>query len=458
MIEDLPLEKILKKALSQGGDFAEIFIEQSIQTTIINDDRRLENILSTTDAGIGIRVLHDTKTAYGSTNDPKSLMDLASSVGKAAGKGNSPSVINLHSIKPTFKLIVNQHPAGVLLKRKIDVVKRGADVAWKIAPQIQQVRVMYRDKVRNIQIANSQGRLAKDEQTETMFFVHTIASNGQILQTGYEPIGGTVGFELFDVMPPEEVANLAAKRAVRMLGASPALAGPMPVILSSDAGGTMIHEAVGHGLEADLAAQGLSVYAGRIGDKVASALISVYDDATLAGRRGSFAFDDEGTPSQKTSLIEKGELLRYLSDHVCALRNEGASTGNGRRASYQHPPIVRMSNTIIEPGKDNPKEIISGTDRGLYVTRMGGGEVNTVNGDFIFEVQEGYRIEKGKIGEPVRGATLIGNGPKVLEIIDCVGNDLGFSIGTCGKNGQEVPVASAQPTIRIPEIVVGGTH
>jgi TldD protein len=459
MIDQLPLERILKAALSQGGDFAEIFAEHSSATSIINDDKRLESILSTTDAGVGIRVLYGTKTAYGSSNDIDSLIELAGAVAKAAKKesAGTPLNISFRESRPRIAPAMKKHPLQTALKRKVDAVLAAADSAWKTGREIQQVRVAYKDKVRLIEIANSDGLLARDEQVETLFIVHAVASNGEILQTGYEPVGGSVGFELLEKNKPEEIAILAAGRAIRLLNALPAKAGPMPVILSSDAGGTMIHEAVGHGLEADLALLGLSVYTGRIKQKVASPLITVLDDATLPGRRGSFVFDDEGSPSQRTCLIENGILKGYLNDRVSAIKGKTVSTGNGRRQSYQHPPIVRMTNIMIAPGKDDPKDIVSSTHSGIFVTRMGGGQVNTVNGDFIFEIQEGYRIENGKIGEPIRGSTLIGNGPKVLEIIDRVGSDLGFSIGTCGKNGQDVPVASAQPTIRIPEIVVGGT-
>lgn len=232
----------------------------------------------------------------------------------------------------------------------------------------------------------------------------------------------------------------------------------MAVVLAGTAGGTMIHEAVGHGLEADLANEGLSVYQNKIGLEVAHPLISVYDDATMAGHRGSFMFDDEGTPSQRTCLIEGGILKGYMHSRLTAANSGSAPTGNGRRQNYSFPPIVRMSNTFIAPGNDVPDSIISSTERGIYVKKMGGGQVNTINGDFVFDVQEAYRIEHGKIGEPIRGATLTGNGPKVLLMIDRVGNDLGFSIGTCGKNGQEAPISCGQPTIRIPQIIVGGTQ
>jgi len=218
----------------------------------------------------------------------------------------------------------------------------------------------------------------------------------------------------------------------------------------------MIHEAVGHGLEADLAQSGLSVYSNKIGKQIASPLITVVDDATLVGKRGSFRFDDEGTEAERTMLVDKGVLKTFMYDRLTAMKDGARSTGNGRRESYKYRPIPRMTNTMIAPGISDPEEILRTTSNGLFVKKMGGGQVNTVNGDFVFEVSEGYRIENGTIGVPVRGATLTGNGPQVLMSIDMVGSDLGFSIGTCGKDGQGSPVSDAQPTLRIPEITVGG--
>jgi len=243
-----------------------------------------------------------------------------------------------------------------------------------------------------------------------------------------------------------------------MLSARKAPAGRMPVVISSRAGGTMIHEAIGHGLEADLAQQGLSIFSGKLGEQVASELITVIDDATLPGKRGSFRFDDEGTPSQRTVLVDKGILMSYMYDRLTAMKEGRQSTGNGRRESYQSRPIPRMTNTFIAPGASDPEEIIRSVDQGLLVEKMGGGQVNTVTGDFVFDVQEGYLIKNGKKDELVRGATLIGNGPQILRSIDMAGTDLGFSIGTCGKDAQGVPVTDAMPTIRISEMVVGGSH
>jgi TldD protein len=241
-----------------------------------------------------------------------------------------------------------------------------------------------------------------------------------------------------------------------MLTARRAPGGRMPVVVSSEAGGTMIHEAIGHGLEADLAGQGLSKFSGLLGRQVASPLVTVIDDATLPGKRGSFRFDDEGTPSARTVLVKDGVLRTYMFDKLSAMREGAQSTGNGRRESYRHRPIPRMTNTFIAPGASEPEDIVRSTARGLLVKRMGGGQVNTVTGEFVFDVQEGYLIENGAQGEAVRGATLTGNGPDVLMNIDMVGSDLGFAIGTCGKDAQGVPVSDAMPTVRIAEMVVGG--
>jgi len=305
-------------------------------------------------------------------------------------------------------------------------------------------------------VANSLGEFCEERATSTVFMVQVVAQDGSVTQTGYQPVGAQRGFEIFDETSPEELALQAAARGVLMLGARTSPGGVMPVVLSSEAGGTMVHEAIGHGLEADLVQAGSSVYRGRIGEQVASELVTVRDDATIPNVRGSFGFDSEGTPGQDTVLVEKGILKGYLYDRLSAMKDGCASTGNGRRESYRMRPIVRMSNTLIAPGESDPASIVGCAGSGLFVKKMGGGQVNTVTGDFVFEVTEGYLIENGQVGEPVRGATLTGNGPAVLKNITMVGNDLGFGIGTCGKDGQGVPVADAQPTLLIAGITVGG--
>ena len=463
MKTDIPHQEILREALKEGGEFADLFFEETHSVAIICEEDRIEKVISGFDRGAGLRILIDRKTFYGFTTDlsKESLFDLARRISRSAKEdgGRKSSAGPLRSKQPALSGSVHpiqRHPEKLSIGERVSVVNRANEVARKSGPHVQQVKVLYRDMNQNLFISNSEGLLVEGERVGTVFSVQVVSAKGDVVQTGYEPAGGTVGFELFDLHPPEEVARVAVNRSLLMLSARKAPMGKMAVILSSDAGGTMIHEAIGHGLEADLAQQGLSVYSGKIGERVASSLVTVVDDPTLPRRRGSYAFDDEGVASRRTVLVEGGVLKGYLYDRLSAMEDGVESTGNGRRESYQDKPIPRMSNTMILPGKMRPEEIVHSVEKGLFVKKMGGGQVNTVNGDFIFEVNEGYLIEKGSVGEPVRGATLIGSGPKVLKEIDMVGNDLGFGIGTCGKDGQGVPVADAQPTLRIPELVVGG--
>lgn len=465
MERDLNFQKILKGALKEGGEFSELYLEETHSTFIVCEENRIERMISGQDLGAGLRVLHKGRTFYSFTNriTEKDLLQLADLLShsireeKEEKEGMIPPQIPSPQLM-TFPSpsLIEKDPDGISVYEKVSMVKRANDLARRLDPRIQQVKVLYRDYTQNLTIMNSEGRWVEGTRKGILFSVQVVSKKDDLIQTGYEPVGGTMGFELFDQHSPEEIAEGAAKRSLMMLSARLAPMGRMTVVLSSEAGGTMIHEAVGHGLEADLVQQGLSVYSNRIGEQVASSLITVVDDPTLPNRRGSYGFDDEGVPSQRTVLIEGGILKGYLYDRLTALKAGVSSTGNGRRESYHHKPIPRMSNTLILPGKMKPEEIIHSVEKGLWVKKMGGGEVNTVNGDFVFEVNEGYLIEKGEIGEPVRGAILIGNGPQILREIDMVGEDLGFGIGTCGKDGQGVPVSDAQPTLRIPEIIVGG--
>jgi TldD protein len=467
MIETIPYQEILREALREGGEFADLFFEQTHSIVIICEEDRIEKVVSGLDRGVGLRVFFDGRTIYSFTNQvsKESLYNLAERIGRTlkeereGGRIELPnhdrSLISSHQIlnlPPTLM----KHPEGLSIRDKASAVKRANDAARKLDHRVRQVKVLYRDFTQTLSIGNSQGVLVEGERVGTIFSVQVVSADGDRVQTGYEPVGGTMGFELLDLYPPERVAEVATERSLLMLEARRTPKGRMTVVLSSEAGGTMIHEAIGHGLEADLAQQGLSVYSKKIGERVASPLINVVDDPTLPQKRGSYAFDDEGVPSRRTVLVDEGILKSYLYDRLTALRDGVESTGNGRRESYQHKPIPRMSNTLIVPGRTKPEEIVRSVEKGLFVKKMGGGQVNTVNGDFVFEVSEGYLIEKGSVTGPVRGAILTGNGPQILKEIDMVGNDLGFGIGTCGKDGQGVPVSDAQPTLRIPEIVVGG--
>lgn len=452
--------KIINKTLQNGGEYADIFIEQRKQTSLVVEDSRLEKVITGSESGAGIRLIYKNRTSYAFSNDlsEKALMNTAAEVSRAASDSAGNPLIDFTMKKPEVVFSIELNPGDVPVDRKILLLRKADSVVRSFDKRIKQVTAIYRDSVQKVQTANSYGILADDERTYTTAVIQVVSFQDSIIQTGYESIGGLSGFELFEKNSIEELGLKAAARAIMMLTAQKAPAGRMPVVITSDAGGTMIHEAIGHGLEADLAQQGLSVFSQKTGSQVASNLITVIDDSSLANMRGSFSFDDEGTPAQRTVLVEKGILKNYMYDILSAMKDSVQSTGNGRRESYRHRPIPRMTNTFIAEGSTPPDRILSSVEKGLLVVKMGGGQVNTVTGDFVFDVQEGYLIEKGRKGAPVRGATLTGNGPQILKSIDMVGNDLGFSIGTCGKDSQGVPVSDAMPTIRIPEIVVGGTY
>jgi TldD protein len=448
---------ILKKVIATGCDFADVFVENRPHLSIQLESDRIEKIVSGIESGVGIRAVRGGKSTYAYSNDfsEGSLLELTETVSRAVRRKENIS-INLKKLHPEVDFKIEQNPRAVGIDQKIAVIRNANKTARKVSKKIKQVTVNYRDSIQNVYIATSEGSISLDERIYTLAIIQVVAAEDDILQTCYEPIGGFIGFELFERESFEEKALHVAERAVAMLKAQKITGGRMPVVISADAGGTMIHEAIGHGLEADLAQQGLSVFSNKIGQQIASPLVTVVDDSTLQGKRGSFRFDDEGVPSQKTVLVEKGILKGYMYDRLTSMKDDVPSTGNGRRESYECRPIPRMTNTFIAPGSSDPREIVKSVPKGLFVKKMGGGQVNTVTGEFVFEVSEGYLIEDGTIGETVRGATLIGNGPGILNSIDMVGKDLGFSIGTCGKDAQGIPVSDAMPTIRIPEIVVGG--
>ncbi len=450
------LDQILS-VMRGRGLFADLYFEETRSTYIVFENNRLEKIVSGVDAGVGLRSIYGNfHTAYAYTNDAsrENLLSLARELARLSGE--EAQEVTISDVKKVPPVEIRRPPFEETLVAKMDLVRRANDTARGISPQVVQVQVIYQDVHKRLTIVNSDGEWVEGERVYTLLAVQVVAREGDVIQTGYEPLGGAVGLEIFDKTPPEELAEKAARRALLMLTARKAPGGTMPVVLSSEAGGTMIHEAVGHGLEADLAEEGFSVYAGRLGEQVASPLITVIDDPTLVYQRGFYQFDDEGVFPEKTVLIENGVLKTFLYDRLSALKVGRKSNGHGRRESYRFRPIPRMSNTYIAPGETPPEAIIRSVEKGLFVKKMGGGQVDTISGNFVFEVAEGYLIEKGLLGEPVRGATISGNGPQVLRLIDMVGNDLGFAIGTCGKDGQGVPVSDAQPTLRIPEIVVGG--
>ncbi len=460
MLDRRELSNVLSRALAKGGDFAEIFIEEKRVSNVLCEDDKIERVNSGREKGAGIRVLKDGKTAYVYTNDvsESGLIKAAEVATHAAGSAvGTDRDIQLTPVEAGLKIEFLRLPEEVELTEKIERVLAANRVARMVDDEIRQVTVAVGDMHRKVQIANSEGLLVEDELARVRLVVNAIAARDGVIQTGYEVAGGVSGWEILDHVSLDDMAQQAASRAVAMLSARPAPTGRMPVVMHAEAGGTMVHEACGHGLEADLVQKSLSVYKDKLGEQVAIPELSVIDDATIKGKYGSFRFDDEGSLAQRTVLIDKGILKGFLNDRMTAGKDGSELTGNGRRESYQHKPIPRMTNTFIASGGDNPTDIIASTEQGLLVKKMGGGQVNTANGDFVFDVQEGYIIEHGEIKYPVRGATLTGNGPQALLDIDRIGKDLGFAIGVCGKDGQGVAVADAQPTIRIKELTVGGT-
>ncbi len=459
MLSTMRLEPILSALLSRGGEYGELFYEEVKSLSIQREDGKIERVLSGSDAGVGIRLIFREKTFYAYTNecDQRAVLSLAQDLSRYANGKGVPTVLPATPHDARKPSAVRIAPGSRKIGEKVDLVTGMDRIARGMSREIRQVRATYGEAERRIEVAAHPGIFASDTQTFTLLTVQCVAGNESGLTMGYETGGGTRGWEFLEEFLPEELARKAGGRAVRSLTAGKIGGGRMPVVLSSEAGGTMVHEAIGHGLEADLARRGMSVYQNSMGEQVASPIVSIVDDATVPGKRGSFGIDDEGTPGRRTVLVSDGILNGFLYDRLQAMKQGEKSTGNGRRESYRHKPVPRMTNTIILPGKTPPEEILRSVDRGLLVRKMGGGQVNTVTGDFMFEVAEGYRIENGRQGEPVRGATITGNGPEALSMIDMVGSDLGFGLGTCGKEGQGVPVGDAQPTLRFgpPHITVG---
>ncbi len=460
---DIDFNKIFKIIRTSEDDFIDIFIESNISNFLSNENKKLEKAISGVSGGAGLRLISEKKSYYAFTNniDEKNLLEIGKNLNKIAKTNRTDKDfnnldLNFKKSETKTEMPILKEVLNVSMNKKIEKIDDAVKFSWGYDKRILQANVSYKDYKQDIFIINSEGNIAEDSREIITFFVNVVVSDGKKTEMGYEPVSAFMGFEFFDKIDPAEIARKACKRAITLLEAPFAPSGTMPVVLSIEAGGTMIHEAIGHGLEADIAGSGLSVYSDKIGEEVASKLITVVDDSSLIGKRGSYRFDDEGTPSNKNILVENGILKKYMSDRLSNIKYGYELTGNGRRESYEHQPIVRMSNTMIAKGESLPEDIIKTIDRGLFVKKMGGGQVNTVTGDFVFEVMEGYILKNGAVCEAVSGATLMGNGPEILNNIDMVGNDMGYSVGTCGKDGQGAPVSDGQPTLRIPSIVVGG--
>ncbi len=462
MIDDDVIERVLTAGMARGADFVEVFAEDKRSSSALLDDGRVEELTSGRDRGAGIRVVVGESTGFAHTSDLSeagllTATEAAAAASRGAGEPGTPQSLGRVAVAPANVVVVQ--PADVGKGRKVELLLAADDAARSVGSSITQVSARYADSRRRILVANSDGVLAGDDQVKTLFSVSCVASGDAGMQTGRESVGRTVGFELFDELDVAELASSAAGRAITKLSARPAPSGEMTVVIGPGGGGVMFHEACGHGLEADLVAKGASVFAGRIGEQVASPLVTLVDDGTMGGEWGCFAIDDEGRPAQRNVLIQDGVLVDYMWDGLRARAEGRPSSGNGRRQSYQHLPMVRMTNTYLLGGTSVPDDIVADTPSGVYIAHLGGGQVNTANGDFVFGMTEAYLIEDGRITEPLREGNLIGNGPAVLGAIDAVGDD--FSMGppgTCGKDGQGVPVGDGVPTLRVTSgLTIGGT-
>lgn len=458
MLEKSLVEKILNEALSTGGDFAEIFVEKKNNCGLFMIDGKIESSLSGRDFGIGIRIFKDLYSVYGYTNDmtEENLLKTARKIAEAVKGIRADITINLlkQDIKNYNKIEI--YPETVLKKNKIDVMRRGYIAAKEYDSEISQVRVSYSDSKQNILVANSEGIWAEDERVRGRIRIESVASNGTEMQTGSMGPGASKGFEFFEKMDVESYGREASRIAKTILHADYSPSGKMPVIIDNGFGGVIFHEACGHGLEATSVAKGNSVFAGKIGQMIASPVVSAVDDGTIPNEWGTINIDDEGTPSRRNLLIENGILKGYMIDKLNGRRMGMASTGSGRRESYKYAPTSRMTNTFILNGKSSLDEMISSVEKGIYAKYMGGGSVNPATGNFNFAVMEGYLIENGKITSPVRGATLIGSGSEILKKIEMVGNNLAYGQGMCGSVSGSLCTNVGQPAIKVSEITIGG--
>ncbi len=460
MLDSSLVQSTLTEALRTGGDFAEVFVEDRGSLGARLDDGRVEELTSSRDRGAGIRVIVGDSTGFAHTSDltESGLHRAAATAAAMATAGKPGAVGSLGNPVGRSGPDVEILPEGIDKATKVELLRRADETARGIGDAITQVTARYSEGRRRILVANSEGDHATDDQVRTLFSVSTVATGDSGRQTGRETVGHTVGYELFDRFSVDEIAEKAARQALTKLEARPAPSGELPVVIARGSGGVLFHEACGHGMEADLVAKGASVFAGRIGERVAAPGVTLVDDGTMAGEWGRIAIDDEGRPAGRHVLIEDGVLTDYMWDHLRARAEGHRRTGNGRRQTYRHLPMVRMTNTFVENGAEDPEAIIAGTPRGVYVAKLGGGQVNTATGDFVFGMVEAYLIEDGRLTEPLRDANLIGNGPQVLLDIDALGNDFAMGPpGTCGKDGQGVPVGDGQPTLRVRRLTIGGT-
>ncbi|KPV42182.1 TldD/PmbA family protein [Alicyclobacillus ferrooxydans] len=472
MISQSLINAVLDTALSTGGDFAEVFVEDRTVNRMGMRGGIIENSLSGRDFGVGIRVFKGLGSAYAYTTDatPEGLHQAARRAASGVrGLPEMPTNATVwgdttgcrHSLceeRAPSKHLIERNPQFVQRGEKAQVMREAYDIAKNYHSSITQVSVGYMDEEQKVLIANSDGKWIQDVRIRSRLSISSIASDGNKFESGFYGPGAHKGFEFIAGLDLEHYAGEASRIAVTRLSAVPCPSGKFPVVIDNEFGGVIFHEACGHGLEATSVAKGNSVFANRIGEKVASDVVTYIDDGTLENEWGSLAVDDEGEPTRRNVLIQNGVLKGYLIDRFNSRRMNMPPTGSGRRQSYRFAPTSRMTNTYIANGSSTPKEIIENTEQGIYAKYLGGGQVNTATGDYNFAVMEAYLIENGKITTPLKGATLIGNGPKTLQLVDMVGNNLGHGQGMCGSLSGSIPVNVGQPTLRVSEMTVGGTR
>jgi len=457
LLDPAVAERVLARALAHGGEFAEVFAERRGGLTLAIDESRIESVQSGAEEGAGVRVLSGA-TTYFAHVDGLDPADLERAAGEAAAalRAERAEPRPLRSEAPSPQP-VDQPPGDVPAARKAELLRELDQRARAAGGEIAQASASYGEARREVAVANSDGLFSGDDRTRVRIGAQAVARRDERVETGAETLGAARGFELFDD-DPAAIAETAARKALTLLDAVPAPTGTMPVVVGGGFGGVLFHEMTGHGLEADHVQKGASVYAGKLGEAVAQPLLTAYDDGRMPGEWGSDAIDDEGAPTRKTRVIEEGRLIGFLHDRRTAGREGVAQTGNGRRESFRHLPIPRMTNTYIAPGDAAPEAIIGDVAKGFYAVSFGGGQVDPATGDFVFGVNEGYLIEDGKVTRPCRGATLVGNCLQALAAIDAVGNDFWMKTGICGKGGQKVPVGTGQGHVRIAAMTVGGTE
>ncbi len=452
------LNKVIAEALSKGGDFAEVYLENRTSRNIVMEESKFKSGLYGISQGAGVRVVAGNKTGYAFTDDINldNLLRAARVASYVAREGGSVTPVNVSEERRNSFVTVQQPLENIADKQRIEIMQRADQAALEYDERIKMAMISYYDEIRGRVIANSEGTYLRDELPLLFFIVQAMSDDGNARHLSRERLSRHSGFEMFDEVSPEEVSRRAAREAIAMLDAEEAPAGMMDVVMQNGWGGVLVHEAVGHPLEADNIAKGIGAFTGKLGEKVASDVFTMVDDGTIPNARGTINFDDEGTQSQRNVLIEKGVLKGYMTDMLSARQLGMNRTGNGRRESFRYIPIPRMTNTFIDNGDSEPADILSSTKKGLYVQSLSGGSVNPVTGVFNFTCREAYLIENGEKTKPVKGATLIGSCMDVISNIDAVGNDLDFGPGICGK-GQSAEVDAGQPTVRIRGINVGGS-